>query len=52
MRRCSKAGVKRLGIFHHDPDHDDKFMDNIAEEAAKEWSGTFVIQENMDFLVE
>lgn len=52
VRLCRKAGVKRLGIFHHDPDHDDKFMDNIAEEAAKEWSGTFVIQENMDFLVE
>ena len=49
---CKKAGAKRLGIFHHDPDHDDAFMDGLALEAAKKWSGAFVIQENMDFLVE
>ena len=52
VRLCREVGVKRLGIFHHDPEHDDKFMDGIAKEAAKKWSGTFVIQENMDFLVE
>jgi len=27
-------------------------MDNLAEDAARAWDGTFVIQENMDFLVE
>ena len=52
VRLCQAAGAKRLGIFHHDPEHDDAFMDDIAQQAAKKWAGTFVIQENMDFLVE
>ena len=52
VRLCREAGAKRLGIFHHDPDHDDVFMDNLAAQAAEEWEGAFVIQENMDFLVE
>ena len=52
VRLCKEAGVKRLGIFHHDPEHDDVFMDGVAEAAHREWEGAFVIQENMDFLVE
>ena len=52
LKLCKMAGVKRLGIFHHDPDHDDIFMDNLAEEAALAWDGAFVIQENMEFVVE
>ena len=52
VKLCKLAGAKRLGIFHHDPEHDDVFMDKLADEAAREWDGTFVIQENMDFLVE
>ena len=52
VRLCKEAGAKRLGIFHHDPEHDDVFMDGVAEAAYREWEGAFVIQENMDFLVE
>jgi|TARA_Y100000031_G_C8182601_1_gene367258 phosphoribosyl 1,2-cyclic phosphodiesterase len=52
VRLCKEAGAKRLGIFHHDPEHDDVFMDGVAEAAHREWEGAFVIQENMDFLVE
>ena len=52
VKLCQEAGAKRLGIFHHDPEHDDVFMDAIAEAANKTWDGAFVIQENMDFLVE
>jgi len=52
IKLCKMAGAKRLGIFHHDPEHDDVFMDKLAEDAAREWDGTFVIQENMDFIVE
>jgi phosphoribosyl 1,2-cyclic phosphodiesterase len=51
IKLCQEAGAKRLGIFHHDPEHDDVFMDTIAEAANKVWEGAFVIQENMDFLV-
>jgi phosphoribosyl 1,2-cyclic phosphodiesterase len=46
------ANVKRLGIFHHDPEHDDDFMDKVAKEAAIAWDGAFVIQEKMEFNVE
>ena len=52
VKLCRAAGVKRLGIFHHDPDHDDVFMDQLARDAAQEWDGAFVIEENMDFLVQ
>lgn len=52
IKLCRMAGAKRLGIFHHDPEHDDVFMDKLADDAAREWDGAFVIQENMDFLVE
>ncbi len=52
VKLCQMANVKRLGIFHHDPEHDDIFMDKLAADAKEEWDGTFVIQENMDFLVE
>ena len=37
----------QLAIFHHDPDHDDDFMDEIGAEARAEWTGAFVAQENM-----
>ena len=52
MKLCKMAGVKRLGIFHHDPEHDDVFMDNLASQAAATWDGAFVIQEGMEFAVE
>lgn len=45
IRLCRAAGAKRLAIFHHDPSHDDVFMDQIATEAAREWSGAFVARE-------
>ena len=29
------AGVGTLAIFHHDPSHDDAFMDEVARQAAE-----------------
>ena len=34
------AGVGTLAIFHHDPSHDDAFMDRVAREAAAARPGT------------
>ena len=51
IKLCKAANVKRLGIFHHDPDHDDVFMDNVGAEASAAWDRSFVIQENMDLLL-
>jgi phosphoribosyl 1,2-cyclic phosphodiesterase len=41
------AGVKRLCLFHHDPDHDDTFMDAIKAAAEAERPGTLVAREGM-----
>ncbi|MGB7948709.1 MAG: MBL fold metallo-hydrolase [Candidatus Binatia bacterium] len=48
MRLCRAAEAKKLVIFHHDPDHDDVFMDGIQAEAAAAWSGTVVAREGME----
>jgi phosphoribosyl 1,2-cyclic phosphodiesterase len=47
MRLCRMANVKRLAIFHHDPDHTDEVMDKIAAEAEGAWAGNFVAREGM-----
>ena len=52
MRLCRMAGVKKLAIFHHDPDHDDQFMDKLGEEAARAWGGTFVCREGMEIVLD
>ncbi len=52
IKLCEAANVKKMGIFHHDPEHDDMFMDRIGSAAQRVWTGAFVIRENMDFIVE
>jgi phosphoribosyl 1,2-cyclic phosphodiesterase len=52
VRLCRAAGARRLGIFHHDPDHDDVFMRGIAAEAKDVWKGAFVVREGRSVLLE
>ena len=47
MHLCQAAGVKRMAIFHHDPDHDDAFMDKLEAEAEAAWDGLFIASEGM-----
>lgn len=47
VRLCRQAGARNLAIFHHEPDHEDDFMDAIAEEARSVWDATFVAREGM-----
>ncbi len=47
MRLCREAGAKKLLVFHHDPDHDDAFMDALAAEARQAWSEIVVAREGM-----
>jgi len=47
VRIATEADVKRLVIFHHDPGHDDGFMDGIAAQAEAMRPGTVVAQEGM-----
>ncbi len=48
VRLCNAAGVGRLVIFHHDPGHDDAFMDNVGVIAAMARPGTVVAYEGME----
>lgn len=52
IRLCRAAGARRLGIFHHDPDHDDAFMRSIAAQAKEAWKGAFVVREGRSVLLE
>ncbi len=47
MRLADAAKVKTLVIFHHDPNHDDAFMDRVASEAEAMRPGTIVAREGM-----
>jgi phosphoribosyl 1,2-cyclic phosphodiesterase len=48
VRLCEAAGVERLVIFHHDPSHDDAFMDDVAAQAEAMRPGTVVAKEGME----
>jgi phosphoribosyl 1,2-cyclic phosphodiesterase len=47
VRLCRMAGARHLAIFHHEPDHEDDFMDAIAADARALWEGTLVAREGM-----
>lgn len=47
VRLCRQANVKQLAIFHHDPDHEDFFMQSLEAEAQAAWDGAMVARENM-----
>jgi phosphoribosyl 1,2-cyclic phosphodiesterase len=47
VRICEGADVRQLVIFHHDPGHDDNFMDQVGREAAECRPGTVVAREGM-----
>ena len=46
-RLCAAAGVRTYVVFHHDPDHDDEFMDAIAQEVAEVFPGAIVAREGL-----
>jgi phosphoribosyl 1,2-cyclic phosphodiesterase len=52
VRLCRAAGVKKLAIFHHDPDHDDAFMKALEAEAKAEWAGSFAARDDMVVMVD
>lgn len=48
---AEEAGIGRLILFHHDPDHDDATLDAIAAEAAERRPGTMTAREGLTLLV-
>jgi phosphoribosyl 1,2-cyclic phosphodiesterase len=47
VRLADAAQVRTLVLFHHDPDHDDAFMDRVAADAARARPGTIVAHEGL-----
>jgi phosphoribosyl 1,2-cyclic phosphodiesterase len=45
VRLCRAAGARRLGLFHHEPDHDDVAMDGIERAAQAAWPSAFACRE-------
>jgi len=45
IRLADEAGAKQLCLFHHDPAHDDNFMDMLAVEANDARAGTITARE-------
>jgi phosphoribosyl 1,2-cyclic phosphodiesterase len=46
-RLANAANVKTFVAFHHDPDHDDAFMDQVAVDLEEARPGSVVAQEGM-----
>ena len=44
---ATKAQVKRLALFHHEPTHDDKMMKKIARQGKRLFRSTVVAREGM-----
>ncbi|HOU93330.1 MAG TPA: MBL fold metallo-hydrolase, partial [Polyangiaceae bacterium] len=51
VRLCQQARVRRLAIFHHDPDHEDAFMDQVERDAVAVFSEAFVARERTRFVL-
>ena len=48
---AEQAKVGSLCLFHHDPGHDDAFLDRLAARARARFSGTTIAQEGMELLL-
>ena len=47
VRLCDAAGVRTFVVFHHDPGHDDVFMDGVAVDVERARPGSVVAREGM-----
>jgi ribonuclease BN (tRNA processing enzyme) len=45
---ASAAGVKRLALFHHDPNHDDETVHDLEEQAQAIFAGAFSAREGQE----
>ena len=47
VRLCDEANAKTYVVFHHDPEHDDDFMDGVARDVEVARPGSIVAREGM-----
>ncbi len=48
MRFAEMAGVKRLALTHHDPEHDDEFLLRIEKLCQERFPNTVIAREGME----
>ncbi len=48
VRIARQSGVKRLALFHHDPDSDDAFVDRLVCQAQQEFPNTLGAAEGLE----
>jgi len=51
IRLANAASVRKLILFHHDPAHNDEFLDAVGYAAALSRPGTEVAQEQAEFVL-
>ncbi|MGI9417743.1 MAG: MBL fold metallo-hydrolase [Geminicoccaceae bacterium] len=47
VKLCEAAGAKTFVAFHHDPEHDDAFMDRVAKDLKRSRPGSVVAKEGL-----
>lgn len=47
VKIAREAGVRRFVLFHHDPDHDDAFVDSLLAQAQQEFANSIAAAEGM-----
>jgi len=48
---AERAGVKRLALFHHDPEHNDVFILNMEKECRNRFSESFFAREGTEIVI-
>jgi len=51
IKVAEAAGVKKLVIFHHDPSHNDDFLDEVAAAARERFAGAVMAKEGMEIVL-
>jgi phosphoribosyl 1,2-cyclic phosphodiesterase len=51
MQLAEMAGVKRLALTHHDPEHDDDFLDRIERLCQERFAGAVLARERMEISI-
>ncbi|NJN31182.1 MAG: MBL fold metallo-hydrolase [Synechococcales cyanobacterium RM1_1_8] len=52
VKLAQAAGVKQLVIFHHDPAHNDDFLDNVAAAVQERCMGAVMAREGMEIVLQ
>jgi ribonuclease Z len=47
VKIAKAANVRNLVIYHHDPRHNDDFLDRVGEEAYRQFAGSIMAREGM-----